>query len=1158
MGGYLMMTVLSAVFLGLSYFATSALHLSGTAQMFVWMILTVLIAAAFGLYYNHQNKRARGAAAQASGQAAVAGVDREIEAFIRDAETRLAQSALGKEAKLAQLPIFFLLGEKASAKTSIFVHSGVEPDLIAGQVYQDSAIVPTRPVNFWLAQRSVFVEAGGQLIAEGGRWATLLKKVNSKGRNPFRRRPNAPRAAVVFLDGETFLRPNADEALTLTARNLHTRLGEISQALGIRLPVYVVFSKLDRMGHFTDFVGNLTDEEVMQVLGVTLPLRGDREQGGVYAEEESRRLTAAFDGLFRALCDKRLSFLAREHDPEKLPAVYEFPREFRKLRNSVVRFLVDLGRPSQLRANPFLRGFYFSGVRPVVVKENAPVLRPSPAPGYKRAATGFFGSPSLQAADDPMGGESRTRRVPQWLFLGHLFSNVVLRDRAALGASGQSLRTELMRRVLAISAAALCLLWATGLTTSFFRNRALEERVSGAVRNIQYESGGAAQELPSLPALQRLDALRETVQQLSLWEREGAPWSLRWGLYTGHDIYPSARRLYFTAFYQLLFGQTQAALLDWLHKLPDKPGPSDEYKPTYDDLKAYLITTSNPEHSSREFLSPLLMEKWSAGRQVDPDRADLARRQFDFYADELLLANPFSKSNDTGSVEHARIYLAQFNAIESIYQYIISEASRQKQPVNFNRKFPGSAKYVINDKDVAGAYSADGWKFVDNAINNVKLFFGGEAWVLGTHNYGALDPNQVIPLLRDRYHKDFLANWRTYLANSQIAPYRSIPDAAEKLKQLSSNESYLLGLFCLASVNIDAGSEDAKAPYQPVQYVTPANCADRYVQASNSQYITALNALQTSMDRIAKAGAQVTDDMTTQTQNDATNGYRAVGQIAQNFRADREGHVDSMTQKLLEDPIRQAEAMLNRLGPQQLNTEGRRVCGDFFALTKKYPFDTASKMDATLDEFNGVFRPSDGRLAQFYQTSLKNYLTLQGSEYVRAPGARVHITDAFLRFFNRATGLSNAFYKNGARQPSIAYAMRALPSEGLKSVTLSLDGQILKADAKGSQFQNFTWPGAETHAANLSGSMGGGDLGFITYDDLWAVFRFFGDADRFQASGSNYTLQWVPRQGQSSQPIRIDGGKTLAIPFLLDLKGTPPVFQKGYLSGFNCVSEVAR
>jgi type VI secretion system protein ImpL len=682
--------------------------------------------------------------------------------------------------------------------------------------------------------------------------------------------------------------------------------------------------------------------------------------------------------------------------------------------------------------------------------------------------------------------------------------------------------------------------------------------VSDAVRGIGRETGGAAQGLPSLDALQRLDTLRETVQLLSKYEHDGAPWSLRWGLYVGHEIYPSARRLYFASFHQLLFGQTQLALLEWLQKLPPKPGPKDEYRPTYDTLKGYLITTSHHEKTTQTFLPPLLMDKWTAGRQVDSDRVALARRQFNFYSDELLIANPFSSDNDTEAVERARSYLAQFNAIEPIYQFIISEASRQKPAVNFNQKFPGSANYVVNNKDVAGAFSSDGWKFVDNAINNVKLFFGGEAWVLGDHNYGSLDPTAIGPQLRERYHKDFIANWRAYLANSQIAPYRGIGDAAQKLAQLSSNQSYLLALFCLASVNIAPATGDAAAPFQPIQYVTPASCADRYVQDHNSAYVSALTSLQTSLDRVAKAGTDLRDDLISQTASDATNAYKVTRQIAQNFRIDSEGNVHGMVEKLMEDPIRQAEALLGRLGPGQLNVEAQRVCGEFFQLAKKYPFDTGSKVDATLDDVNGIFRPGDGKLATFYESSLKNYLEKAGSAYVAKPDSRVRITDAFLRFFNRAMAFSAAMYKPGAMNPSLSYSMSALPAEGLKSVTLSLDGQVLKSGPTGGQSQEFTWPGASVHAANLSGNLGGTDLGFITYDGLWAAFRFFGDADRFQASGNEYTLQWVPRQGQAGQSITLQSGKTLTLPFQLDLKGAPPVFQKGYLSGFHCVSDAAR
>ena len=1126
------------------------------------MLLMGVAFSLFGLvYYFRQKKQKRQQTEAERAKAGAAADEREIESFVRDAENRLAASSVGKEAKLGNMPIYFLVGETGAAKTSLFVHSGVEPDLLAGQVYQDSNLVATRPVNIWLAQKSIFVEAGGRLLTEPGRWMRLVKRLQPAKRRLFGRQ-QPPRGVIVCVDTENFLKPGADEAVTATARNLNARLGEISQVLGVRLPVYVLFSKLDRLGFFTDYVGNLTDEEVHQVLGVTLPLHTTRD-GGVYAEEESRRLTAAFDGLFHALCDKRLPFLARENDWNKLPAIYELPREFHKLRNATVRLLVDLGRPSQLRVNPFLRGFYFSGVRPVVVHESMPAARAiaAPLPKQRRGATGFFES---QLPDDApnatvTGGTVRTRRTPQWLFLGHLFSDVILRDRAAMGASGESVRAEMARRVLAGVGAALLAVLSIGMTVSYFRNRGLESRVDVAASGIgRSESGGGGQELPSRDSLERLDTLRDTVELLSRYEREGAPFSLRWGLYVGGEMYPTARSLYFNRFKQLLFGSTQLSLVEWLHKLPAKPGPADQYKPTYDTLKAYLITTSHHEKSTRAFLSPLLFERWAAGRQVDPDRAELARRQFDFYSDELLLANPYSSGNDGEAVEWARSYLAQFNAVESIYQFILAEATRQKPSINFNRQFKGSNAYIVNNHDVSGAFSVDGWKFVEDAINNIKRFFGGEAWVLGDHAMANLDPVALGPQLRERYHQDYIGNWRAYLAASEVAPYHSVSDAAQKLGQLSSNQSYLLGLLCLASVNTDVPADDVSAPYQPVQYVTPPKtCVDRYIQEHNNAYAGALVSLQASIDRVAKSGSDVKDDVVAQTELDATNAYKVTRQIAQNFRIDHEGNVHAMVQKLMEDPIRYAEAVLGRLGPAQLNTEGRRLCTEFGGLAHKYPFDTSSKTDATLEEVDNIFRPGDGRLAAFYESTLKNYVDRRGSEYVRKPDSKVQITDAFLRFLNRAMALSDALYKSGAKSPSLTYNMKAMPAEGLRSMTLTLDGQVLKSGGAGGESKDFVWPGP-SHNANMSGNMGGPDLGLVTtQDSLWSVFRFFADADRFQASSGGYTLQWVPRQGQAQQPMRI-GDKALTLPYLLDLKGAPPIFQKGYLSGFQCVSDVAR
>ena len=211
-GFYIVSAIMVVVFVVAAWLVTDLLHLSGFAAMLVRMLLMSVVFSVFGLVYYFRQKREKRKQSEAErGKAAAAAEEREIESFVRDAEVRLAASRVGKEAKLGNLPIYFLIGETGAAKTSIFVHSGVEPDLLAGQVYQDSNLVPTRPVNIWLAQKSVFVEAGGRLLFETGRWIRLVKRLQPPRRRLFGGQ-QPPRAVIVCVDSENFLKPGAEEA----------------------------------------------------------------------------------------------------------------------------------------------------------------------------------------------------------------------------------------------------------------------------------------------------------------------------------------------------------------------------------------------------------------------------------------------------------------------------------------------------------------------------------------------------------------------------------------------------------------------------------------------------------------------------------------------------------------------------------------------------------------------------------------------------------------------------------------------------------------------------------------------------------------------------------------------------------------------------------
>jgi len=369
--------------------------------------------------------------------------------------------------------------------------------------------------------------------------------------------------------------------------------------------------------------------------------------------------------------------------------------------------------------------------------------------------------------------------VPEWVFLPRILGEVVLSDREARRASTRSHKAALARRALLGAAAAISLVTGALWSVSFVGNRDLQRTAIEALRPAPRGDGEPG--LSSLEGLRRLDALRTLIETLAEYDRTGPPRRLGWGLYTGARFYPDLRRAYFQRFHELLFADAEGTLLGALRRLPATPGTGDDYSAAYDALKAYLIVHPEYARSTRSFLSPALTTAL-ATQQAAPnaERATLVRRQLDFYADALAAENPYSTEIDAAAVKRARGYLAQFNATDSVYAAMVAEASRSAPSINFNRDFPGSAPFVVDAKDIPGAFTKAGWAFVQGALKSPDRAFGGEPWVLGAAD-DAADPGRSAAALLERYRADFIATWRGYLASAAVTKFTTLPAAVAAL-----------------------------------------------------------------------------------------------------------------------------------------------------------------------------------------------------------------------------------------------------------------------------------------------------------------------------------------------------------------------------------------
>jgi type VI secretion system protein ImpL len=1079
----------------------------------------------------------------------------DFASVLDESERKLATSPQTASLRLNNLPVIVLTGPPGVAKTTVVLQSGLDPELLAGQVHLDGNIASTSVANVWLTSRAAFVEAGAPIQSDISTWQMLAKRLQiGKFKAAMARTPAAPRAAVVCFETETFLAAGASEATIETAKALRSQLLQLAGSLGINLPVYVLFTKLDRLAFFGDYVRTLDDREARQVLGVSID--AEPPKVGVYGERETARLTDAFQDLTVSLSNKRTELLSREGDPEAALSAYEFPREFRKLRTPLVKFLVELCRPSQLASGPFLRGFYFTGVRPVTVEEElaASEVRSAPRSRSHEAsnpeATSMFSAYHAPAPEAPVSRPSskNRRRVPQWTFLPHFFSEVVLADRSALAASAASSKTHFFRRLLLLSAVGLALVWGILTLISFLNNRALVREVQVASTAV---SGDSAAKLPTLDSLTKLDSLRQVLVRLRDYEKTHPPLSLRWGLYSGSQLLPEARRLYFDRFHTLLFGGVQNGLLTTMNSWPASPAANADYGYSYDTLKAYLETTSNHEKATMQFLPAVLQQHWAAGQAPDLPREALARKQFDFYTSELIDANPYSSTPDADTVAKARQYLHLFTAVPRVYQSMLTSANQANKSVIFNQRFPGSAEVVLNTREVSGAFSKDGFTFMENAIKDPSKYVSGDRWVLGDQAAAALSGTPDLQKqIRALYYADFIAAWRDYLNKSSVVKYQDLPDAAKKLTTLSGGSSPLLALFWLATQNTAVQAPEITKSFKPLYALMPPSNVDQYVGPTNMAYMQALITLQSAVDTASKLPPDQSQTAADQVTNAANAAMSTTQSTALGLGLDTEAHIEAKIAELLKDPITYLAAVIPN-GADSLNSAGAGFCDKYRALSGKYPFNPNSSVMATIDDVNAIFRPQSGSLWVFYQDKLSKLLTKQGTSYAPLAGQKPALTPRFVSFFNNAARFSDALYANGTSQdPKLSFALAPAFSSELQTVSLMIDGQTANLHP-GASAQQYMWPGSG--GVKMQVKIGGADALYPAYDGLWAVFQFFAEADQPAPSP-----QWMLKSGIKGKPVTSpDTGQPIVVHFNVDMLGGPPVFQRGYFRELSCVPEVA-
>jgi type VI secretion system protein ImpL len=1143
---YLLVVVVVLVAALLAFGLAALLHLHGTAAiLFITLILLAGLAAAIVILVLHFRAKKK---QQQEGDPAADGSTGELDVLLNDANRKLRESQHGAKT-LDTLPLIYILGDTGTAKTTMVLRSGLDPELVAGAAPREGESVSTPVLNLWFTKLAALLEVGAAVRQSNALLTRLVERTRAKAYRSAFGTGAAARAAIVCVSTEQLLVADAGASLMASARATGVQLREISRLLGTTLPVYVIVTKLDRVPHFEEYVRNLSNVEVRQLLGSPLPK--SEASAGVYADQAARTLAGVLDGLCYKLGEFRVEMLDRETESRNVSGVYEFPRELGKLRKNLNQYLVELCKPSQLSANPYLRGFYFTGIRAQIVERmtSSPVTeerapQDAGATQFLNISLGKSQAPGSRAPQ----GTMVSARVPQWTFLPRLFPEIILGDKSALSATQQTAPARLFRRILFGTLAVIFAVYTILLLISFFNNLGLEHRIQNAAKALPV-TAATATSLPSLSDLQNLDQLRQVILQLDSYRQDGAPWSYRFGLYQGDKLAMRARRVYFDRFRPTLLNPTQANFVSFMRALPDTPATSSDsssYLAAYNPLKAYLITTSNAEKSTAKFLTPVFLQYWMGSRQVDADQQQLAQKQIDFYANELTHQPPYAINPDTMVVTHTRGYLSHFLAETRVYQAMLNDADKTSQTIDFNRQFPGSAASVTDGHTVRGAFTKSGFAFMQNALQHPEGYLQGETWVLGDQAGQSLNTASVSKDLASQYSTDFIKEWHAFLIDAKVVSCGNVHEAPARLNALAGPASPLLALFYTVSHNTAVSDPQIKSTFQPTQALVDPNATDRFIGPGNTGYVNALLALAGAVDLVAQNPAAGTDPTAFAPVIQAASAAGiAAQQAAQAFNVDPQMHTESTVLALMQAPV-QCAAKLAPSPGAAANGAGAKICGALNPLLAKFPFNPNSTTMATVPEVNQVFAPETGALWAIYNTALKPYFVLQGGQYIAAPNAPQPPSPRFLQFFNHAAQASAKLYPPGAQNPTFSFTPRFLPSKGVGTASLEVDGQKIPNGA------SYTWNGMTAHQATVvyDASQGG------EFQGTWSLFQL-AKVGQPTKSPTGVRLDFPIVTTFAGQKVDQTGTPAKVVSFELTGPGAE-LLLPGYFSGLTCAAPVVK
>ncbi|MEI8394147.1 MAG: type VI secretion system membrane subunit TssM [Rhodospirillaceae bacterium] len=685
---------------------------------------------------------------------------------------------------LVRLPWYLLIGAPGAGKTTALANSGLEfplADILGHHPIQ--GLAGTRTCDWWLTAEAGLVDTAGRYAtqdsdprADSAAWLGLLDVLKHH-------RPEQPVNGILLVVSVDDLIGRNPLERQLLAASLAGRLAEIEDHIDLRLPVYLILTKTDRLAGFSEFFFAPAPAEAAQVWGMTFAF--ERNNEGVERPATGTALgimvNEHFGHLSAGLERRMFARLKEETDPVRRRLLAGFPHQFASLRAPLTEFLALAFLPED-RRRLFLRGLYFTSAK----REGRTVDR------LASEMTGSFGieppNPVPVSIVKPAPGLFLTRLFRDLIFAeAHLAERNTRQGSSRLPQPGNALLAAILVLSLLLGT-----LWGRawliahgtfgGFTASLEHVAALLPPVGG--NPDQVTDGNPA---PVLPALNVQRAMRDDPRISG----DGRPFSA--GLLSDIGLDRLAAELYRRALHRLLLPRLVLRLeeVSVRVKPSDTPGAA-ALDTLYEALRVYLMLTGEVA------LDRYAVTRWFTLDWITalpgPEHETERRQLSDHLLSLLESGMPTVSGSAAVKAEARRHLMATYPLDERGYALVRALPEIEGLPGWYPLQQAGTTlTQVLSRKSgrlltepMPGLYTAEGARrTVLPAIARVSGELAQEAWVLGLPMDMPAVAARARRLRHDmtvRYFNDYTARWQGFLA--ELTPV--VPDTLARIQALTA------------------------------------------------------------------------------------------------------------------------------------------------------------------------------------------------------------------------------------------------------------------------------------------------------------------------------------------------------------------------------------